>query len=232
MSDSALDDAAMHGGLPPPDWQTIAPTIGIRSIAAIVLVVPLLLVAGVCWLHQLPSVIGPGTSSDLIEVRLVGPQASNTQGHDMAEPAKSAPTPPADSLIDDRNHVMSAETVAPMPQPPTPAAIASVPAPSAMETRGVLNRKTMMFQRALLSHIARYRQYPDGARRGRANVQLVFSMTRDGTVTDVRITSSSGDTILDHAAIETIRKAQPMPRIPSELPEHLNILVPMAFEAP
>jgi len=57
-------------------------------------------------------------------------------------------------------------------------------------------------------------------------------MLRDGTVTDVRIASSSGYSLLDIAAIETIRKAQPLPRIPAELPESLNILVPVAFELP
>jgi protein TonB len=235
MSDRGLDHTAMNGGLPPPEWQAVAPTLGIRSIATIVLVVPLLLVAGVYWLHQLPSVPGPGTSGDVIEVRLVGPDTSKARGQDISEPAETAPTPPADPLVDDRNHAIPAETSVPMPpEPPRAArtAVASVPAPSAMDARGALNLKAMMFQRALLSHIARYRQYPQGTHRGRANVQLVFSMLRDGTVTDVRIMSSSGDTMLDQAALETIRKAQPMPKIPTELPEHLNILVPMAFEAP
>src|SRR5215475_14483116 len=125
MSDSTLDDTAMHGGLPPPDWQAVAPTIGIRSVAAIVLVVPLLLVAGVYWLHQLPSVKGPGTSGDIIEVRLIGPQTNNAQGQDVSEPARAAPAPPADPLVDDQNHAIPAETVAPMPpalQRPMPSA--------------------------------------------------------------------------------------------------------------
>ena len=86
-----------------------------------------------------------------------------------------------------------------------------------------------MFQRALLTHIARYRQNPDD--HGRASVQLVFSMLRDGTVTDVQITSSSGNAILDHAAVRTIRMAQPMPKIPAELPEPLNVHLPITFDA-
>jgi protein TonB len=231
MSDGALENAAMHGGLPPPDWRAVAPTIGIRSIAAIALVVPLLLVAGVCWLHQMPSVPGPGTSGDVIEVRLIGPQADNAQGQDLSEPSETAPAPPADPLIDDQNHAIPAETAMPMPpepQRPTPSAASTVPAPSAIPTQGVLNKKALMYQRALQSHIARYRQHPDGDRRGR--VRLVFLMLRDGTVTNVLITSSSGDAILDQAAIETIRKAQPMPKIPNELPEPLSIFLPIAFD--
>jgi protein TonB len=57
-------------------------------------------------------------------------------------------------------------------------------------------------------------------------------MLRDGTVTDVQVISSSGFDVLDAAAVETIRNAAPMPRIPSELPGHLNIHVPVAFDMP
>jgi periplasmic protein TonB len=88
-----------------------------------------------------------------------------------------------------------------------------------------------MFRRALQSHIARYLQNPDGARLGRVSVQLVFSMLRDGTVTDVRITSSSGNAILDRAALQTIRLAQPMLKIPPELPEPYDIYLPITFAA-
>jgi protein TonB len=230
MSDSALDNAAMYGGLPPPDWRAVGPTIGIRSIAAIVLVVPLLLVAGVCWLHQMPSMPGPGTGGDVIEVRLVGPQADNAQGQDVSEPTKAEPTPAADLSTDDREQAIPVEIVA-EPQRPPPTAVSSVPAPSAMPPQGVLNQKALMFQRALLVHIARYRQNPGGARLGRVSVQLVFSMLRDGTVTDVRIASSSGNAILDDAAVRTIRLAQPMPKIPAELPEPFDIYLPITFGA-
>jgi periplasmic protein TonB len=233
MSDSALDNAAMYGGLPPPDWRAVAPTIGVRSIATIVLVVPLLLVAGVCWLHQMPSMPGPGTGGDVIEVCLVGPQADNAQGQDVSEPAKAGPTPAADPSTDDREQAIPVGIVAPPPEPqrPPPTAVSSVPAPSARPPQGVLNQKALMFQRALLAHIIRYRQDPDGARFGRVSVQLVFSMLRDGTVTDVRIASSSGNAILDDAAVRTIRLAQPMPKIPAELPEPFEIQVPITFNA-
>jgi protein TonB len=54
-------------------------------------------------------------------------------------------------------------------------------------------------------------------------------MRRDGAVLDVRIKTSSGATILDEEAGATIRRAQPLPPIPPELPERLNIIVPVAF---
>jgi hypothetical protein len=136
MSDSALDNATMYGGLQPPDWQAAAPTIGISSMAFIVLVAPLLLVAGVVWLRQLPSAIDPGNSGDVIKIHLLGPRTDNTQGQDVAEAAKAEPTQAADPLIDDdQNHAIPRDALAPMPPErlrPTPAAVSSIPAPSAM----------------------------------------------------------------------------------------------------
>jgi protein TonB len=60
----------------------------------------------------------------------------------------------------------------------------------------------------------------------------MFAMRRDGTVKDIWIRNSSGHDLLDAAAIDTIRKAQPAPRIPSELPDQLNVLIPVAFDLP
>jgi periplasmic protein TonB len=232
MSDSALDNAARYGGLPSADRQALAPTIGIRSMAAIALVVPLLLLAGVCWLRQSPQLSGPGNGGDVIEVRLLGPQTDHSQRLDVSEPTAAEPTPPADPSIDDREQAIPVDIVAPPPEPQqwTSAPPYTAAALSAPPTQGVLDHKALMFQRALLAHIARYRQDPDGARLARARVQLVFSMLRDGTVTDVRITSSSGNAILDHAAVQTIRLAQPMPKIPAELPEPYEIYLPITFE--
>lgn len=57
-------------------------------------------------------------------------------------------------------------------------------------------------------------------------------MRRDGMVTDVWVKASSGFNALDLAAVDTIRNAQPLPRIPSELPDQLNISMPVAFNLP
>jgi hypothetical protein len=96
----------------------------------------LLLVAGVVWLRQLPSAIDPGNSGDVIEIHLLGPRTDDTQGQDVAEAAKAEPTQAADPLIDDdQNHAIPRDALAPMPPErlrPTPAAVSSIPAPSAM----------------------------------------------------------------------------------------------------
>jgi len=51
-------------------------------------------------------------------------------------------------------------------------------------------------------------------------------------ISDLRVHSSSGYPVLDEAATETIRRAQPLPAIPPDLPEKLTILFPIEFDEP
>ncbi len=89
------------------------------------------------------------------------------------------------------------------------------------------------FQRILLSHIARFRQYPVGAKTGQHGVtQLVFAMRRNGSVSEVWIRETSGSRLLDDAAADIIRRAQPLPAIPADLPDQLTIRLPISFDPP
>lgn len=221
------------------DWRAVAPGLDLRSLAAVALAVPLLLAAGVYWLHKLP--IGPNLHTDdgsIIEVRLIGPQVRAAATQDTTSPVPQSVQPPAETLMQDPVRTIPTTATASLPpQPEQPAATPSSVAPASAPpvSRFTINKeKAAAFQRALQSHIARYQHYPDRARREHAEgiVSLLFSMRRDGSVTNVWIVSSSGYTLLDGAAIETIRNAQPMPRIPVELPEQLTIQMPVAFDLP
>jgi protein TonB len=83
----------------------------------------------------------------------------------------------------------------------------------------------------LLEHIRTYQRYPDAAAQQsqRGVVQVMFAMNRSGTVIDVRVITSSGFSMLDQEAVAMVRRAQPLPRIPAQLPERLNVLLPVAF---
>jgi protein TonB len=80
--------------------------------------------------------------------------------------------------------------------------------------------------------VARYQRYPNAARLGRmrGTVETLFSMQRDGTLLEVWVKTSSGQVVLDKAAVDAIRRAQPLPAIPSELPDRLNIQIALVFE--
>jgi protein TonB len=233
--DGASPAAALEQDPVLPDWNTAAPPLELRWLAAVALAAPLLLAAGVYWLHRVPLGTNLRPSDSLVEVRLISPQGVVVQRQDAPQPAVKPPQPPAETLVQDPTRAIPQAAVAsapPAPERTSPAR--AVSAPASADTHLLMDQRALTFQRALQSHIARYRRYPEGARRdqARGTVQLLFSMLRDGTVTEVRIASSSGYSLLDVAAIETIRKAQPMPRIPAELPERLNILMPVAFELP
>lgn len=72
------------------------------------------------------------------------------------------------------------------------------------------------FMSELSQHIAKFRYYPASAWvldiQGTATV--TFTLTRDGSVLDLRIVKSAGDEDLDQAVLETLKKAQPLPKIP------------------
>jgi periplasmic protein TonB len=88
------------------------------------------------------------------------------------------------------------------------------------------------FRETLLRHIARYQRYPTAAERLRLHgtVRTVFSIGRNGRLLGVWVKTSSGEAMLDQAAIETIRRAQPLPAIPAALPDPLKIEVALGFD--
>jgi protein TonB len=60
--------------------------------------------------------------------------------------------------------------------------------------------------------------------------QVFFSLDRQGRVIDSRIVRSSGASALDDEALALLRRSQPFPRPPPELPgERLDLTVPIRF---
>jgi protein TonB len=88
-----------------------------------------------------------------------------------------------------------------------------------------------IFQKTLSEHISQYRGYPERARvAGIAGVvEVGFTMDRNGAVLKVWIEHDSGFAVLDGEALATVLRAQPLPRIPADLPDHLDILLPISF---
>jgi periplasmic protein TonB len=90
------------------------------------------------------------------------------------------------------------------------------------------------FREALLHRIASYQRYPKDAERKRlrGTVDTVFSLTRDGRLLGVWVKTSSGEPLLDKEALDTIRRAQPLPPIPAGLPNPLRIELALGFDPP
>lgn len=87
------------------------------------------------------------------------------------------------------------------------------------------------WQTLLLAHLEKYRRYPAAARaRGQEGVaQVTFRMNRQGRLLSSRVSRSSGSAILDRAAIDTLRRAQPLLAIPENMPAEIELTVDVEF---
>lgn len=143
---------------------------------------------------------------------------------------------PADLPVPER----AAAAPAPAPAPPgieratrEPAAPAA-PAAAARQQGGSLARPEIAperYEAALLAHLERNKRYPRAARvRGDEGVVTVlFTLDRNGRVSEARVLRSSGSTALDGAALDTVRRASPMPAPPAGI-RRLSFTVPMRFD--
>jgi protein TonB len=82
--------------------------------------------------------------------------------------------------------------------------------------------------------IVRLWRYPRYARNVglTGQIVLVFSITRDGNLVQLRISKSSGVSILDEAAVEAVKAAAPYTRFPSNFTfRQLNIVADFQYVA-
>ncbi len=89
----------------------------------------------------------------------------------------------------------------------------------------------MTWEAVLLTHLEKYRRYPAAAKSHREEgvTYVTFHMNRAGMVLSNRITRSSGSALLDRAALETLKRAQPLPPIPADRSDPLELSVPVEF---
>jgi protein TonB len=219
------------------DMATIPKTLGLRQLVGAAIVTPMVLAAGILWLHHLPTGTEPRSSDTVVEVRLIAQDPVDQKSESSAQMASHSQAVQPDTLVEDplrsipqdQKSVPEETRTEPAPSPQKKSEPSS-PAARAAPT----DKSALTFQRTLLSHIARYRLYPDDAKRNGVQgiVTVLFAMRRNGTVMDVWIRGTSGNKTLDAAAIDTIRRAVPLPNIPSEMPDTLNVLIPVAFNLP
>ncbi|WP_454632418.1 energy transducer TonB family protein [Bradyrhizobium cenepequi] len=197
--------------------------------------VVLLFAGGVYWIKvQQPtaSSIDQGPTST-IQVRLI-PQGDQTpipiDTTSQATTANAAHSNPKAEQPDDQ---AKDEVVVKSPEQaslPVEASIPSISRPSTV-TDAVPNNALVKFQQSLVKHIARFQRYPAAAHNKlQGTVGTFFSIDRKGHLLGVWVKTSSGQILLDTEAIETIKRAQPLPSIPAELPDRLNVQVQLAFD--
>lgn len=205
-----------------------------RWLIGIVVSVPVLVGAGVYWLHQQPSGTASRANGPMVEVRLLQEAPPAPEPVIAMRPTQEITSLQTDSLMDAPERAIPKDTapVTPAPSERPSASTPSQPPSSSAPRTAVPSGTATAFQRLLASHIARYRRFPSGARAGQMSgvVQVMFAMRRDGTVTETWVRTSSGDWLLDQAATETVLRAQPLPTIPPDMPDTLTVLLPVSFD--
>lgn len=87
------------------------------------------------------------------------------------------------------------------------------------------------WQSQLMAHLEKYRRYPAAARARGAQgvVKVTFRMNRAGRILTSQIQRSSGFSTLDRAAIDTLKRAQPLPSIPESMADELELTIDIEF---
>lgn len=211
-----------------------------RLFLAVAVCVLVLFAIGVWWLRQLPVVSSSQSRApSVVHVDLIRPsQTPTVERRPTRDQMPSTDLVQKQPEVEAPNPVAGEDLVIPdLPTPVSPVHSSTVPpeppSPTAM-TQTAANGIAADFQRTLFEHIEHYRHYPDAARAQQlvGETQLLFAMSRDGAVLDIWVQRSSGYELLDEAAIDTIQRAQPLPLIPSLLPDRLNIMIHVAFAMP
>ena len=184
-------------------------------------------VGGVYWLRTEHAATPGGSAAALVQVHLVT--------HDDAPLVPSTPrTTPNEGIP--RDDAAAERESTPAENPTAPSISPALANAAAVPDRGLLTAPSKFsidgFQQQLLGHIARYQHYPSGAKAQRlsGNVDVQFVMTREGRLDGAWVRGSSGHAVLDREAIAAIRRAQPLPMIPAELPERLSVSLQLAFD--
>src|SRR6516164_787598 len=111
------------------------------------------------------------------------------------------------------------------PSPPVPQATSPPrPRPSAAQVAS--------WHRRIAQQVERHKGYPASARARHeaGTAELAFTLDRTGKVVASRIARTSGFAALDQETIDTVRRAQPFPAPPQNLPgETFDFTVPIRF---
>jgi periplasmic protein TonB len=106
------------------------------------------------------------------------------------------------------------------------------PAPTPALTKGGSPQVPKSWQSSVSKHLQHYKRYPSAAqlRSEEGEVLLSFSIDRSGHVLARHIERSSGHTDLDEEVLDLIKRADPLPALPANIPgTQLNLTVPIRF---
>jgi protein TonB len=137
------------------------------------------------------------------------------------------PTPPQQAEVTLPEVEQKVEQPKPEVMPPAP----ETRAPPKNEHIAQFSQAASNTYNALvLGHLQRFKRYPKAAGNVSGKVVVRFTLDRDGRLIDSVITKSSGNRLLDQAALETLRRASPFPQFPAaKTLAQDDFVVPLGF---
>lgn len=145
------------------------------------------------------------------------------------------PQPEAAPMPPQAESIAAIAEVRHAPVTPAPAAAPSVaaapPSPALPPAPQELRSGASSWEGKVLARMERFRRYPTAsrARQETGVVYLRCRIDRDGQVLAAAVEHSSGSPALDQAALDTLQRAAPLPRIPKERPDPLELSIPVEF---
>lgn len=145
---------------------------------------------------------------------------------------KAKPQPPKPQQKQEPPQEKPAEDK-PVDTPPTTAPQTKSTAPVQASSPPSTSNATPNWQSDLQRHLVKYKRYPEDARRrgAQGTVRLRFVVDAEGKVLSFSLAGNSGNTSLDRATLEMIRRAQPVPKPPAEALTNgtVEILAPFVY---
>lgn len=159
------------------------------------------------------------------------PTPVSSASPDLVRP--SLPQLPLPSLVLDRAITLPAtqgevSTIAETAAPGTPAAI-TPPAnsPAASKSAG----PSPHYMSTLMAHLNRKKRYPAAARKLRQHgiVHVRFRMNRAGRLLMARLEAATRHSLLNEEALALLERAIPLPMLPDDMPDSIELVVPIEF---
>lgn len=228
----AMESYARYTDLPT-DWRTrlvgMSGTAGVFMLVAVVAAV-------LAWRAVAPMLAAPAPimvtlhppaapPEPVEEVPEGAKQVEQQRQEEQPQPPEVPPPPQPSPLTVPMPVAAPVKAAESVPETTAPRSIAAPPAQQASSDAEAT------WEAELLAHLERFRRYPPAARARRAQgvAHVRFRMNRAGTLLSAEILRSSGAAVLDRAALETLRRAQPLPPIPDDRPDELELTVPVEF---
>lgn len=127
------------------------------------------------------------------------------------------PPPPPKPVVETKTHAPKPPLHQPKPQRRVKSTRADLPhaARAAAPAAGLNGAAVADWKSQIVMRIMGAKAYPSDAQGASGTSLVAFSVSRSGGIRGVRLARSSGSAALDRAAVETVRRANPVPAAPA-----------------